>query len=84
MDIVYNPTSCQHVVSLDVTDPALVGLHWVTGEADHLCPTLLKLWHNLCNCTKLRGAYGSVVSRMGEQHTPATRSGFVCVCARKE
>ncbi len=58
---------------LDVLDPSLVRLHWVTRESNDLCVPLLELWHKLGHHAQLSGADGSVVCRVGEQNSPAVQ-----------
>lgn len=60
---------------LNVLDPALVCVHWVAGEGNHLDTPLLKLWYELGHHAELSGADGSVVSWVGEQDTPPGMGG---------
>ena len=59
------------VVALDVVDPAVVVLHRVAAECDHLDASLGKLPGKALGPAKLCGAHRGVVSWVREQDGPA-------------
>lgn len=62
---------------LDVLNPGLVRVHRVTRDGNDLGIPLGKLWDQLGYLSQLSGANWSEVSRVGEQHTPATNRNKV-------
>ena len=59
------------VVALDVVDPAVVVLHRVAAEGDHLDSSLGELPGKALGPAQLSGAHRGVVCRVGEQDGPA-------------
>ena len=66
-----NATQLFGVGDLNVFDPAIMRVHRVTGQGQHLHVPLLELWHQVDHCAQLRGADRRVVRRVGEQNAPA-------------
>ena len=56
----------ESAVALNVLDPAVVGVHRVAGQSDHLYIALFEFRDEFCNHAQLSGAHWSEVSRVGE------------------
>ena len=61
----------ESAVALNVLDPAIVGVHGVTGQSDHPHIALLKFRDEFCNHAQLSGAHWGEVGRVGEKNTPS-------------
>lgn len=62
---------------IDILDPSSVRLDGVGRKTDQLNPTLGELRLELCECTELGGADGSVIFRVGEQNNPLVANELV-------
>lgn len=64
-----------HPSHVNVLDPSLVLVHWVTGDGYDLCIPLGKLWHQPGYLPEFSGADRSEVSRVREEYPPAAEGG---------
>ena len=60
----------ERAIALDVLDPSIVRIDWVTGQGNHLDIALFKLRDEFCNHAQFSGADWGIVSRVGEENTP--------------
>src|SRR5690606_5934583 len=62
---------------VDVSHPSVVTVYSVHAQSDHFDVPFIEVGFQSCCRSQLGGAYGRIVSRVGEKYTPAVTQIFI-------